>query len=75
MGRLLFFLILALLAYLFIKSLGRTRTHDKPPRKPGEQQMVRCAHCGLHLPENEAVSADGVHFCSDAHKRLGVRQP
>jgi len=36
--------------------------------------MVRCAHCGIHLPRSEAVLMNGQTWCSQEHARLGVRQ-
>lgn len=40
-----------------------------PPRpKPGAQTMVVCAHCGVHLPEGEALPGAGGVFCSEAHR-------
>jgi uncharacterized protein len=34
--------------------------------------MVRCAHCGLHLPQTEAVPDDaGRSYCSTAHRAAG----
>lgn len=36
----------------------------------GPQNMVRCAHCGLHLPDNEAVMSGNTAYCSDAHRAL-----
>ena len=32
--------------------------------------MVQCAHCGLHLPENEAIQSRQAVYCSDAHRAL-----
>ena len=34
------------------------------------QHMVRCAHCGLHLPENEAIRSPHAVYCSEAHRAL-----
>lgn len=39
------------------------------------QDMVACAHCGLHLPRSEAL-ADGAggsapFYCSPAHRQSG----
>ena len=40
---------------------------DRPPAR--SQPMVSCAHCGVHLPREDAVAgADGL-YCSDAHRR------
>jgi uncharacterized protein len=36
--------------------------------------MVTCAHCGVHLPQDEAVfDATQRPFCSDAHRIAGPR--
>jgi uncharacterized protein len=35
------------------------------------EAMVKCAQCGIHLPQSEAVhGADTVTFCSEDHRRL-----
>ena len=41
------------------------------PSATGEQ-VVACAHCGLHVPRSDAViAADGVTvYCSPAHRQL-----
>jgi uncharacterized protein len=36
--------------------------------------LIACAHCGLQLPQDEAISAQDVSFCSEAHARLGIRK-
>lgn len=38
------------------------------------EQMVRCAHCGIHLPRSEALLSEGRTWCGAEHARLGVRQ-
>lgn len=48
------------------------RAHDTQPAPP--QQMLACAHCGVHVPEGEGVSDAGVFYCCDAHRRLGPRR-
>jgi uncharacterized protein len=30
--------------------------------------MVHCERCGLHLPQTDAIAADGVFFCSKEHQ-------
>jgi uncharacterized protein len=32
--------------------------------------MVRCAYCGLHVPQSESVVVDGRHYCGDEHRQL-----
>ncbi len=29
--------------------------------------MVRCSHCGVHVPREEAVGSAGQFFCSETH--------
>lgn len=38
------------------------------PAAPSPQDMVTCAHCGVHLPHNEAVSGQRGPYCSTAHR-------
>ncbi len=65
-------LLLALGAgfWLFHNWRRRLRSqHHRPP--PGEQKMLRCARCGLHVPASEAVQRDGRDYCSADHARQG----
>ena len=38
----------------------------QPPQAP--QEMIACAHCGVHLPRDEALPGRGGVFCGDAHR-------
>jgi uncharacterized protein len=68
---------LVILAALFLVYLIVRKMLTKPagPKRPKAVQdvrkVVRCEHCGLHVPENEAVIADGRRYCSQEHARLG----
>jgi uncharacterized protein len=48
-----------------------------PAARPESQAetMVRCAHCGIHLPRSEALMTQGQTWCGPEHARLGVKQP
>lgn len=66
-------ILLALLIWLIIrlyqrfKALGQQRRSDTArPNRPIEN-MVRCAQCGTHVPEKEALERDGQYYCSRAH--------
>jgi uncharacterized protein len=37
------------------------------------QVMVRCAHCGVHLAQADAVEAQGRHYCDTSHRDAGPR--
>lgn len=53
---------------------GRPTRGAPDPTLGASEPMVRCAHCGIHLPRSEALMKDGKTWCSDAHAQLGVRQ-
>ena len=44
----------------------RRRSAAPPPQAP--QEMIACAHCGVHLPRDEALPGRGGVFCGDAHR-------
>lgn len=87
MGNLLKFLLLALVVVWLwhspaLRKLrnGQTAKRPAPPEpKPGAEHspksstdtIVSCSHCGLHVPEAEALhNARHQHFCSAAHRDL-----
>ena len=37
-------------------------------KKSGTQVMVPCAHCGTHVPEDDAVRGEKGLYCSAAHR-------
>ena len=44
------------------------------PRAVGQGElMVRCAHCGIHFPQSEALAGGEHRFCSPAHRAAGPR--
>lgn len=73
MGKLLLFAVVALLVYWAIKRNwrggGQRNESQEPPASAGED-MVRCAHCSVHLPKSESIATQGKFFCSDEHRRL-----
>ena len=74
MGRILFFLLLALAAYIGWQWLRRTSLRGPTPpsgKTAAPQAMVSCAHCGLHLPQADALPAGERYFCCEEHRRRG----
>ncbi len=65
MSRLLLIIAIAVVVYLLIRSFRK-----QAPKQdlPATEDMVRCAHCGVHLPKGESVQADGRFFCSAEHR-------
>lgn len=88
MGKVVFWAVVIVVALLIARVLARQATKSTlaskqpkqapprvPPTKPQHpESMVRCAHCGIHMPRSEAVLMDGKTWCSQEHARLGVRQ-
>jgi uncharacterized protein len=40
----------------------------RAPTSKAPQEMIACAHCGVHLPRDEALPGRGGVFCGDAHR-------
>lgn len=40
------------------------------PVEPKPQDMVRCRHCGMHIPGNEAIAGKQGSYCCAEHQRL-----
>lgn len=71
-----YLLLLAVLvvAYLLWRN-ARIARDARPPPERGQaalpQEMVRCAHCGLHLPREDSVTGgNGLPYCSQEHRLL-----
>jgi uncharacterized protein len=77
MGRLFFWLLLALAAYVGYR-WWRVKQHAAverdAPVQPQVESMVRCAVCGLNLPQSEAMQARGRWYCGEEHRRAGNSQ-
>lgn len=77
MVRLLLWVALIAAAVYFFKRMGKRpapRTRAQPPEGVAAP-MVRCAHCGVHLPRDRALSLqlnqEKQWYCSQAHLEQG----
>lgn len=69
MFRFLFIAIAILLVALIVRTLLQNSRKSEPrPRVLEERDTVRCDHCGVHLPREDAVAAGGAYFCSEKHR-------
>lgn len=85
MGKLIFWAIAIVVVLLVARILARQHAKsaaapqaDSLPRKsatPVDQpeSMVRCAHCGIHMPRSDALLVNGQTWCSSEHAKLGQR--
>ena len=81
MGRVLFWLLLGVVVYAVLRSLGRAGrgagsgvgSGAAPGRAPApSEDMVRCRVCGLNVPKSDALAAGPDWYCSDEHRRIGA---
>ncbi|MGE5337197.1 MAG: PP0621 family protein [Gemmatimonadota bacterium] len=74
MGRIVFWLLAALAAYLGYR-WWRIRQHTEAVRDASArdkvESMVCCEVCGLNLPQSEALEAGGHWYCGEEHRRAG----
>ncbi len=65
------FLLLVVLVIIWALKRGRTVNPSQPDRTaetPQPSEMVTCAHCGIHLPHEEAVTGQNGIYCSTEHR-------
>lgn len=62
--------ILIAIALVVIAVRGLLRS-SRPAGRRGQQpaRVVQCAHCGVYIPEHEALASGGRFYCSDAHRK------
>ena len=73
MKLLLWLVLILIVLHLLRRNKGKPPTvHDvRPSDGATAELMVRCEHCGIYLPQSEAVSGSrGVAYCSAAHRAL-----
>ncbi len=70
LGKLLLIILAFVGAWWILKKYRNSLTREKPPPAAAAEDMVRCAHCGVHLPRSESHSGSGKFFCSEEHLRL-----
>lgn len=51
----------------------RRRAAGRPGAARRAQAFAECAHCGVHLPVDEAIVDGRRSYCSEAHRLAGPR--
>lgn len=75
MGRFLLLVVLIVVAVWVIRRalvrLKQGTQGDVAAQGNTQGDLVKCAHCGTHLPLAEARAVGDRLYCSDEHARLG----
>lgn len=87
MGKALFWIAIFIGALVVTRILARKaaqrRFGDENAQSPASAQtaslkttekMVRCDHCGIHLPFSEATVTEQGAWCSLEHAKIGAKQ-
>lgn len=89
MGKILFWVFIILGGLILARVLARHHEASQQPKvkpaKPAKglrnnapaatpESMVRCNHCGIHLPRSEALLSGGQTWCSQDHAKLGPKR-
>ena len=74
MGRIFLVLVLLAVSLIVVKLIKNKLDEPRPKLKNGRSRkdsannkMVKCLHCGLHIPEEEAIKKGDKAFCSLEH--------
>lgn len=59
-----------LVVYMVKRTLGQRqpKEDERPLHQRRSEKVVRCARCGVHVPESEAVREQDRFYCSQAHR-------
>jgi uncharacterized protein len=71
LGKIIFLIAVVLIGYGLTRNYLRRKADEESKladqAKPNSENMVRCTHCGVHLPLSEATLSQGDYFCSNDH--------
>jgi uncharacterized protein len=75
MAKFALLLIIVLAVVFVVRTQMRKEAARRAAADVAKTKMVACAHCGLHLPQAEAIVADvggtALPYCSEAHREAG----
>ena len=73
MLRLLFWIAVIAAAVWFWRKFKSPAARQQQAGEPDAALMVRCAHCGVHLPKDRALSTGQMWYCTQAHLEQGPK--
>jgi uncharacterized protein len=60
--------------YILLRRLLAGRRKGRSSADAAPVNMVSCAHCGIHVPQPEALEKNGHFYCCREHMQLGKRE-
>lgn len=74
MAKLILIVVVFAAVYLIVKAYSRSLGRKPGSAEPAPaEDMVRCLHCGVHLPRVESIGSEGERYCSEEHRQLHAR--
>jgi len=67
-------LVVLLVWWLLLRPRLRKPREPRARRRGKAEAIVNCAHCGLHLPQTEALHSRGSYYCDEAHRLAAERR-
>ena len=76
MGQLLRIIIILIGLWLVLQIIKRARIarQDRAPGPPPVTKMISCDHCGVHVPESEAIRNDEKLYCCEEHRTAATQR-
>nr|WP_314487822.1 PP0621 family protein [uncultured Pseudomonas sp.] len=75
MIRLLFWIALIAIAFWLWRKFKISQQPNRQASLDDPLRMVRCAHCGVHLPDDRALQRGSHWYCSQHHLEQGPTEP
>lgn len=81
MGKLLFWIAVIIVVMFAIRLINQKKSQQQagssstpaPAQTDDMESMVRCEHCGVHLPRSDAVLMNERLWCSTEHAQRGPK--
>jgi uncharacterized protein len=71
LAKLLLLVVGLFIAYWILKGYRRKVDRHGDDRPGKDENMVRCAQCGVHLPRSESLtSGNDAYYCCADHRRI-----
>ena len=68
MKYLLILVVLVIVWSVLKKRRGAPPSNPAARPDPVPEKMLVCAHCGVHMPESDALVVAGKAYCCEAHR-------